>query len=493
MFCKYCGNQIPDDSRFCAACGAKLIASEPTPVPEQAPEPTSGPQPAPAPQPTPVPERAPAPQPTHGAANDGPDLQQPRYIPPVQEGAAAAPQPQNKSKKGLIIGLAAGGGGLVVLLLLLFLVILPLIGGRKVEIDFTKYLSVSFEGYDTVGTATSSFDVQGFLDEYGEKIKYKKEYKDLTPDPAGDLLTYFSFEEPLDSNLSNGQEISCDLDFNPMMFERFNVKVAGLDDEAGETTLHVPFTVSGLEEVGLFDPFENMQVNFTGTSPFGDLEINTENCPEPVKNRTDMFLTDKNSDLANGDAVTISLDSVYDDEYFASSYGMIPSRTSMEYTVEGLNELVTKLSQISGSQMKSLRTACDKLFKERVIARNEGEIKNISYKKVGQILKVAKSPNAYKYDNNTLYLIYKDKSKIGNRNSVNMTHYVVMYFNNVNIDKDGKLVVDTDDVSFVSHSYSVSKGAWKLSGTAGFATLNDVKSELLPKKDSNYSYESSLK
>lgn len=45
MFCRYCGNQIPDDSRFCRHCG-KPVAAEgtPPPRPEPAQADTSGPK-----------------------------------------------------------------------------------------------------------------------------------------------------------------------------------------------------------------------------------------------------------------------------------------------------------------------------------------------------------------------------------------------------------------------------------------------------------------
>ncbi|MBQ2781203.1 MAG: zinc ribbon domain-containing protein [Clostridia bacterium] len=50
MFCGYCGAKLPDDARFCSACG-KPTAGAATPP---APAPTPAPVPAPAPAPSPV-------------------------------------------------------------------------------------------------------------------------------------------------------------------------------------------------------------------------------------------------------------------------------------------------------------------------------------------------------------------------------------------------------------------------------------------------------
>ena len=37
MFCNQCGTQLPNDSRFCSKCGAKLAAATPAPVQRPAP------------------------------------------------------------------------------------------------------------------------------------------------------------------------------------------------------------------------------------------------------------------------------------------------------------------------------------------------------------------------------------------------------------------------------------------------------------------------
>lgn len=56
MFCEKCGNTIPENSKFCASCGAKVeLAEDADQVVEPTPQPAVAPTPPPAPRPAPQP------------------------------------------------------------------------------------------------------------------------------------------------------------------------------------------------------------------------------------------------------------------------------------------------------------------------------------------------------------------------------------------------------------------------------------------------------
>ena len=96
MFCSKCGNSLPEDAKFCSACGAPVTISQ---------------------------EASPVPQRPAGRPDEVENIQVPKPEPLMQEsnfngqiGYGAAAPVQKKSKKGLIIGLSLGGVLLAVIL-----------------------------------------------------------------------------------------------------------------------------------------------------------------------------------------------------------------------------------------------------------------------------------------------------------------------------------------------------------------------------------------
>ena len=58
-----------------------------------------------------------------------------------------------------------------------------------------------------------------------------------------------------------------------------------------------------------------------------------------------VYYIENNGYLSNGDTVKISIEDM-DLETMVNRYGKIPSRTEMEYTVEGLGEYVRSFAEI---------------------------------------------------------------------------------------------------------------------------------------------------
>lgn len=105
MYCSMCGKEIPDDSLFCPECGAK---------------------------------------------------QEPLVAPGIS-GEEAKLKKRNK-----IIGVCVAAAlGICVIIILLSAWIKP-------SVNLNKYLSISFEGYNTVGNAVVTFDREKFEADYGK-------------------------------------------------------------------------------------------------------------------------------------------------------------------------------------------------------------------------------------------------------------------------------------------------------------------------------------
>ena len=399
MFCKYCGAQLPDGSKFCQFCGMQLDAPEAVKPEEtvQAVETEAAAAAAAvekAVQPEPVAEEIPVSEPVYQQPAQPTYSQpaqpaysqpvQPQYVPPVPPVPPVEPQaqpvqpdqPKKKSKKGLIIGLIAAGVVLIALILLFVLVFLPMIqGGKKVEIDFTKYIQTKFDGYDTIGNVEDSYDFDALIADYGEELEYARKYKkelesEGTPSEflVENIIYYVDHFGYAD--LSNGDTVDYVLFVNPGIEELMNVKIANLESYT-DGELRIPVTVEGLKEAELFDPFENIEITVSGNSPFGSIDYSFENSPKPIKENEFAISVDKYYDLANGDVVTFTLDDWYAEDYFLSEYGMLPTKTTYEYTVEGLPELLTDASLISTAEMDYMNTVTDDIYYNEYISYDD--------------------------------------------------------------------------------------------------------------------------
>ena len=128
MYCRECGKQIPDDSRFCPECGKPVSVR-----PKAEPAPAPNPAPAPAPAPTP------------------------------------APTPKKKKKTGLVIGLIAGGVVLLAAIAVAVLFFLGIIGGGKggaaksPEAAAQNYAAALAEGDMARVASASGLDLRAFL------------------------------------------------------------------------------------------------------------------------------------------------------------------------------------------------------------------------------------------------------------------------------------------------------------------------------------------
>ena len=310
-FCPNCGQQNQDDARFCVSCGSKMEVTQ-------------------------APEAEPVKKESTAAVNH------------VERAGSEKPQ--------MNIPPAAGKAGIgIVALIVLLVVIFKVAGCGKTKVDLNDYLSISVAGTDTVGTASYSFDSNGLFMKLAETIGVKDEdaadpYYLLNSLTSGskkwkklsDLYSMMdsTFQGSLDktTDLSNGDEIVFEWNNNKDQMEQIEK-----DFKVSFSCKEMKKDVEGLAKIQEFDPFEDVEVKFSGYAPNGTAEIqnNSEyNYETPYLD----FELDKRDGLSNGDRVTVSVaNTAGDEDTFRENcirdWGVAPSAVTKEYTVEGLDEM----------------------------------------------------------------------------------------------------------------------------------------------------------
>ena len=383
MYCSMCGKEIPDDSLFCPECGAK---------------------------------------------------QEP-LVAPGMSGEEAKLKKRNK-----IIGVAVAAAlGICVIIILLSAWIKP-------SVNLNKYLSISFEGYNTVGNAVVTFDREKFEADYGKKLNYNTD---------SFLATCVNGSLDKTAGLSNGDIVTYTWDCNKeKALSDYGFKLKYKDLEV---------TVNKLEEAKTFDPFEGIEVVFEGIAPNGSAHIEGE---PAAKEAQDLYYEfDRSSGLVNGDSVTVTVSSYSGDpvEYCIQNYGMIPSPLSKTYQVENLDSYVQTISEISEESLKKMQAQAEDIYQANV-AKNWSEeetLRSLTY--IGNYLLVKKDSEDSWGNRNVLYLVYKAQVNdvyTNGEETYNQTNDIYWYtaYYDLLVNPEGVTTVDLTDYSTPGDSFTIDSG-----------------------------------
>ena len=460
-FCGNCGTQVGDDADFCPNCGQKLKgemeqpAEQAAPVQEQPAEQETPVQEQPAEQEAPVQEQpaeqeAPAQeQPAEQAAPVQEQPQQGQFQGRPQQGQfqgrpqqgqfqgqpqqgqfQGRPQQgqfQGRPQQGQFQGQPQQGQFqgqpqqarppkkpfkmtkqlwalliAVIAVVVVAIVALVVVKNQKKKVNINDYISVEYNGYETAGTAYVDFDETGFseavIKAQGKKLKNVKslddlDWSDLT-DLMGssnwDLIDSITFDVKPDSDLSNGDVVTVTASWNEDYEKKAGVKILSKEQE---------FTVEGLEEVKEVDPFEDIEVTFSGTPPY--VYPNWTNNSEDDYLRYLWFNFEDYDSLDVGDTVTLTVD---ESEENALANGYKFTQTSKEYTVSGVDSYVTSAADISADNLDSMKNeATDAL--DAYFANNNSYIGNSGFSYEGSYYLVAKNSDTWG-DTNVLYLVF---------------------------------------------------------------------------------------
>ena len=450
MLCSKCGSELQEGAKFCPSCGA---ATEVDAVSQ-----------------------------TETAQNADKEVQSSGgEAQKAATNAASSGQSANNTSAGnsgkdqsvltkVIIAVAAGAAAFLLLMVGLVAVVL----NHKVTINLNKYITVKTEGYDTLGTASYSIDYSKMKEDYGDKIKinnkkmramlkedglYDKASKDdierfvnLFWGSAFDMMKDTAISGSLDTSrgLSNGDEITFVWDIDEEALELFNVKFKYKD---------VTTKVEGLEKVDTFDPFDYIEVVFSGVSPNGSVSIQKDSsAPEYIQYLS--IDASQNNNLSNGDTITVTASVNGTDNAYIERFGKFPSVTSKEYSVEGLMSYIEKNDQISDELLNKMKTQAEDALAAYAAQNWSVNLDSMTY--LGNYL-LTKKPGVDSWNANSqniIYLVYKVRAAgdLENKNhdmvAYEKEYYYCASFSNLMLDESGKGEVDLSTHSAVRDSFT---------------------------------------
>lgn len=288
--------------------------------------------------------------------------------------------------------------GTVVAIVGLIVVICVAVNSGK-TINLNKYIVVEEYGYDGYGSVNIDIDWDAIEEKYGSKLSFGSKAQDtyegflgmMTPIDA--LQDYIDVEEIANEKLSNGDSVKFVWNIDEEFEDCVKCKIKYEDGT---------YKVSCLKEIEKFDPFEGVEVSFNGIAPNGNAEIVTY----PYENGLSYDL-DKYSGISNGEIVTLNVNYGWiSEEEYAERYGRLPSVTSKEFSVSGLEEYVSNFDEMAEEFIAELKIEAEDAIYSYVADSYDStsSLSELTY--AGYILKTAKEAVSYWMEYNNVYIIY---------------------------------------------------------------------------------------
>lgn len=487
MICVHCGRDIPNGTKFCPFCGQPVAADQPAGQPAFNIQPGAS-------------VRPPQQPPVMGA-------QQPMGGQSAAATATVTPKaPIDPKKLAVPVAVAAvvvvGG---------------VLIATHKPTVNLNKYITLSAEGYNSIGTLDVEFDTDKLEKDYGKKIakNFQKAMKNHEEDTYGlsnlagslyeggetSLFVTYCADGSADKtrNLSNGDVVTYTWDGVNEQTKKEAEELFGVKIKCSDVT----YKVSGLTAVNTFDAFDGVEVEFDGISPDGSATVNTLPTAEAAKSL--YYTLDEQYNLANGDTVTVTVHSNRDDfSDCIEKYGAIPAATEKTYTVEGLKEYITSTDGLTDSVLVSLQNQAEDVLNAYIAKSWDSEcvtLKGMSY--LGYYILTPKNKDNYGVYQDVIILPYQvtshnhfedDKGQVYD---ADVSYYWYIAFRNVSKDADGNIAGGLDDYYTANASFDVKTGlddgSWeKYWSYDGYQTLDELYSNAVTRNVEDYNHQDNV-
>ncbi len=434
MFCKHCGTENENNTKFCRECGQPLT--------EQKEQETS-------------------------------ELSS-------EKSEESLSDKIKKIPRNLLMAVCAGSVVLIALLCVLL--------GSGKSIDMNKYVTVEVSGYDGYGTARVAVDWDAVEEKYGNKLSFTgeagKAFGGLVNlmSPMDALQDCVRIDVENNSGLSNGDMVSYTWKINQDIAKMLKCKIKCKDDS---------FKVSDLEKAETFDAFSELEVEFTGIAPEGKVTLNYTGS----ELRTGDFRCDKSKELSNGDTITVSLDGSQV-SFWTEQLGKVPESLEKQYTVKGLSSYVTKSSEIDETSLAEMQKQASDEYTSHAASWGESEtLESLTY--LGNYLLTAKNGEGnylYLVYKAGIRNYYADSRQTYNH--VNELYWYAR-FEDLLVNEDGTVEVDlldyTTPLKSVMFDTSDGQGTWlKRWSYYGYDSLDALYTAVVTSNLDAYNHEDNI-
>lgn len=235
----------------------------------------------------------------------------PAAAPVAAPAAPAAPSFFSNKKNVMILGIVAA-------VIIIGIIVGVVIANLPTTIYMDDFITIEYEGLSTKGEADMHFDQEAFMARLKEEMTEQEAYTMLMQlGNAGMDLQLEAAE-----NLTNGDEIYILFSVNNEIAKEYGVQL-----EVKNSTIKV----EALREPVFLDLFADLELTFTGCSPYADVTYENKSTNEFIK-KVDFYISNSYN-LEEGEKFTIE---AYYSEYDAEEAGYIILESTKEYTATNL-------------------------------------------------------------------------------------------------------------------------------------------------------------
>lgn len=343
-----------------------------------------------------------------------------------------------------------------------------LLSNRKTRLSLNDYVSIEYDGYDGYGTADVIFDWDALEKKFAE-IYGKKDIDEVKA--LSNALSLSTLEDSIRydldkyDSLSNGDKITLTWSYDNELADKYKIEFEG-DKKT--------FTVSDLKEVEEIDPFKDLEVTFSGTSPYASVSWEITSKDEIYDYIS--FDASKDDNLADGETITITLDTYDNDEYFLSEFGCKFSQTSKEYTCENVDSYVMHAEDITEDLLETMKKQTKATIADyKSSIRSDVTISNVEYAGY-YFLALKDTEDNYWEAANKCYVIYSATVKSKQKDFKQTTVYFPVEYSELITYADGTSNVDTSYTLIQGYS-GIKYGWWN--EISGYKKLSTLKKELV--------------